>query len=125
MLRFKTTVSCERLLVMNFNLVAQYIVPVFNALHMSNRRAFIILFYKNLDSISAGHLSKTDSRGRSSMFPYEKEFTVICVRLWHYLRPQKLGFRVNALSLFSVLSADFFIAGPERMIKSEIWDLPR
>ena len=36
----------------------------------------------------------------------------------------KLGPRVNALSLFSVLSADFFIDGPERMIKSEIWDLP-
>lgn len=36
----------------------------------------------------------------------------------------KLGLRVNALSLFSVLSAHFFIGGPERMIKSEILDLP-
>lgn len=35
----------------------------------------------------------------------------------------KQGLRVNALSLFSVLSADFFIPGPERL-KSEIWDLP-
>ena len=35
----------------------------------------------------------------------------------------KRGLRVNALSLFSVLCADFFIAGPERL-KSDIWDLP-
>ena len=83
MLRFKTTVSCERLATLACNelLTAQYIVPVFNALHMSN-----------LDSISAGHLSKTDSRGRSSLFSYEKEFTVICVRLWHYLRSQNKVF---------------------------------
>lgn len=35
----------------------------------------------------------------------------------------KRGLRVNALSLFTVLSADFFIAGPERL-KNDIWDLP-